>query len=80
MKIKSIKIIGRNSLKYYNLKQNLESAIKELDLRVEISEIEDENYFIDHKLIDIPALLVNDRVLSKGVIPTKSHLELLLSL
>jgi len=80
MKVKEVKLIGLDSLQYNILKRNLQEALDCLNLQVEISEVTDENNFADYKLRNLPALVVNDKVLLEGVAPATSQLELLLIL
>jgi hypothetical protein len=52
-----------------------EEVIKENDIHAEIEKIKDISKFADLGIMMTPGLIINDKVVSSGKIPTKSTLS-----
>jgi len=70
-----IKVLGPgciNCEKLYNL---CNEVVTENNLQAQIEKIVDPNKFLDYGIMLTPALIVNNKILTQGKLPTKSTLE-----
>jgi len=70
-----IKVLGPgciNCEKLYNL---CNEVVTENNLQAKIEKIVDPNKFLDYGIMLTPALIVNNKILTQGKLPTKSTLE-----
>ncbi len=70
----SIKVIGTGCPNCIKLKDLCNEVVNENNLDAEILSVTDMNEFGELGIFITPGLIVNDKVLSQGKIPTKSTL------
>jgi small redox-active disulfide protein 2 len=74
-----IKILGTGCTKCKNLEQKVKDYIKEKNIEANI--VKEENIFeiIKYGVMTTPALVINDKVELKGILPDKEQLEKIIS-
>ena len=77
--MKNIKILGIGSSKYKKLTHNLLVVIKELDINVEIEHYEEIDDFLRFNIVEIPTLMIDNKIVSKGRVPKVEELKDLLN-
>jgi len=70
----NIKVVGPGCMNCEKLAAMCEEVVKENNVQAEIEKIKDINKFVDLGIIMTPGLLINNKVISSGKIPTKSTL------
>jgi small redox-active disulfide protein 2 len=73
--MKNIKVIGSGCPNCLKLEALCKEVVVENELEAVIEKITDVNKFADLGIMMTPGLMVNDKILSQGKIPTKSTLE-----
>lgn len=61
----NIKVLGIGGTKYFNLINNLKKAIEQLDFDVQIEFLKEVEDFIKYEILEIPALVINEEVITK---------------
>lgn len=74
-KMINIKVLGSGCPNCKKLEALCQEVVTENNLEANIHKITDLNKFADFGVMMTPGLIVNDKVLSQGKIPTKSTLE-----
>ena len=69
-----IEVVGPGCMNCEKLAAMCEEVIKENNVQAEIEKIKDINKFADLGIMMTPGLLINNKVISSGKIPTKSTL------
>lgn len=77
--ITSIKVLGTGWKSCNELNENCKSALKELGLGLEVEYIKDISVIASYGVLSVPALVVNEAVLSAGRALSKSEIKELLS-
>jgi small redox-active disulfide protein 2 len=74
-----IKILGTGCTKCKNLEQKVRDYIKEKNIEANI--VKEENIFeiMKYGVMTTPALVINDKVELKGILPDKEQLEKIIS-
>lgn len=74
-----IKILGTGCTKCKNLEQKVKDYIKEKNIEANI--VKEENIFeiMKYGVMTTPALVINDKVELKGILPDKEQLEKIIS-
>ena len=70
-----IKVVGGGCANCQKLASLCSEVVEENGLDAEIIKVTDLNEYADLGIMITPGLIVNDKVLSQGKIPTKSKLE-----
>ena len=70
----NIKVVGSGCPNCQKLEELCREVINENNIDAEIEKITDVNRFADLGIFMTPGLLLNDKVMSSGKIPTKSTL------
>jgi small redox-active disulfide protein 2 len=70
-----IKILGTGCSKCKALKERTEQAVKELGLNADIEKVEDLNLILDYNVMCTPALVVEDKVVLEGRLPSAEELK-----
>ncbi len=70
-----IKVVGGGCANCEKLASLCNEVVSEKNIEAEITKVTDLNLFADLGVFMTPGLIVNDKVLSQGKIPTKSTLE-----
>lgn len=71
----NIKVVGSGCPNCQRLEQLCKEVISENNLSASIEKITDFNKFADLGIMMTPGLLLNDKVVSSGKIPTKETLQ-----
>lgn len=71
----NIKVVGSGCPNCQRLEQLCQEVISENEVSATIEKVTDFNKFADLGILMTPGLLLNDKVLSSGKIPTKETLQ-----
>lgn len=74
-RMRNIKVLGIGSSKYKQLTRNLFRVINELDIEAEIEQYEEIDDFIRFNIVEIPTLMIDGEVFSKGRVPDVEELK-----
>ena len=74
-----IEILGVGCPKCKQLTVNVEAAVKELNIAVEISKVTDIDKIIEYGVMMTPALAVDDTVVSAGKVLSKDEIKKIIS-
>lgn len=78
--MKTIQLFGVGCVKYRTLLSNLYQAVSALNIDVKVEEFEDIELFFDKKIAEVPALLINQEIITQGVVvPTEELQKILLT-
>jgi hypothetical protein len=66
--MKSIQIFGVGCVKYRRLLDNLHQALAKANIDVKVEEFDDIQLFFDKKIAVVPSLLIDQQVVSQGVV------------
>ncbi|MFC2124330.1 thioredoxin family protein [Bacteroidota bacterium] len=77
--MKSIKILGTGCPKCQTLEKVTREAVKELALDAEISKVEDIVDIMKYNIIRTPGLVVDEKVVLSGRVPSINELKTLIS-
>ncbi len=76
-----IKIIGQNSSSRMKLIKNINKALEEIKESIEIELVSDQSKFSKYNISNTPVLILNNKIVSQGKVPTdreiKNYMELL---
>ena len=70
----NVKILGSGCKKCKDLEKKVKEIIEVNGLNVMVEKITDINRMIDYKIMMTPALVVNEKVVSTGVIPKETQI------
>jgi small redox-active disulfide protein 2 len=70
-----IKVVGSGCANCDKLEQLCRDVVKDNDIEAQIEKITDINTFAELGIMMTPGLLLNDKVVSSGKVPTKWTLE-----
>ncbi|NJN76921.1 MAG: thioredoxin family protein [Saprospiraceae bacterium] len=76
--MQNIKILGIGSLKYRQLLENLNNAIIELKMDATVERFEEVEDFLRFNIVEIPTLMINDKVVVRGYAPDVEELKSIL--
>jgi small redox-active disulfide protein 2 len=68
-----IKILGTGCAKCHQLEQTTRQAVKELAIDASIEEVKDLKKIMEYPILTTPALVVNEKLVCSGKVPTKSE-------
>ena len=74
-----IKVLGPGCPKCKSLAKLVQETVQEMQLDATITKVEDIMEIMQYNIIATPALVINGKVLLKGVLPTKVQLQTILS-
>lgn len=73
-----IKVLGSGCKNCVSLKENTEAALKDLGLEAEIIKVEDMKDIVSYGVMQTPALVIDEKVISFGkVLKTKDIIKIL---
>ena len=70
-----IEILGVGCPKCKQLAANVEAAVKELNITVEVSKVTDIDKIVEYGVMMTPALVVDDTVVSAGRVLSKDEIK-----
>jgi small redox-active disulfide protein 2 len=70
-----IKVLGMGCPKCRALEKAVINSLAELDIPADVSKIEDINDILEYGIIRTPALVINDKVVLSGRVPTGKELK-----
>ena len=70
----NIKILGTGCTRCHELAKNIREVIKELSIDATIEEISDINKIISYHVMITPGLVINEKVVISGKVPTKTEI------
>lgn len=71
----SIKVVGSGCPSCNKLESLCREVVSEKNIEAQIDKVTDINEFAELGILLTPGLLINDKIVSSGKIPTKSTLE-----
>ena len=74
----NIKILGTGCSKCQHLETVTREAVKELGIDAEIEKVKDIAKIMAYPVMSTPALVINDKVVLSGKVPSKSEVIVLL--
>lgn len=73
--LKSIKVLGAGCGSCHEMYENTKQAVKSLGLNIEVGYITDMQKVMEFGVMSMPALVINDKVMSMGKILKPSEIE-----
>lgn len=70
-----IKVLGTGCANCIKLENLVKEVVSESNLSANVEKVTDREKFMDYGVMLTPGLVVNEKVLASGKIPTKSTLE-----
>ncbi|MCE5304752.1 MAG: thioredoxin family protein [Chloroherpetonaceae bacterium] len=70
-----IKILGSNCSRCKALEKSVYNALAEMDLDADVEKVEDINRIIAYGVMQTPALVINQKVIFSGRVPSVSDLK-----
>lgn len=74
-----IKVLGPGCPKCKSLAKLVQETVQEMQLDATITKVEDIMEIMQYNIIATPALVINGKVVLKGVLPSKMQLQTILS-
>ena len=74
-----IKVLGPGCPKCKSLEKLVQKTVQEMQLDATITKVEDIMEIMQYNIIATPALVINGKVVLKGVLPSKVQLQTILS-
>jgi small redox-active disulfide protein 2 len=74
-----IKVLGPGCPKCKSLAKLVQETVQEMQLDATITKVEDIMEIMQYNIIATPALVINGKVVLKGVLPSKVQLQTILS-
>lgn len=74
-----IKVLGPGCPKCKSLEKLVQETVQEMQLDATITKVEDIMEIMQYNIIATPALVINGKVVLKGVFPSKMQLQTILS-
>ena len=71
----SLKILGSGCSKCKSLEKLTSEVVKENNIQAEIQKVEDIMQIMNYHVMSTPALVVNDKVVFSGRVPSKSEIR-----
>ena len=69
-----IKIVGSGCPNCQKLAQLTERAVEQLSVEAKIEKITDRTKFLDYDVLSTPGLVINERLVSSGRIPSEAEI------
>ena len=76
--MRDIKVLGIGSSKYKQLTDNLFAVINELKIEAKVEQYEEIDDFIRFNSVEIPTLMIDGKIVSKGRVPNIEELKFFL--
>jgi len=70
-----IEVLGPGCHKCHNTEENVKKALAELNKTAQVLKVTDINTMIEKGIIQTPALVINDKIMIQGKIPTVEQIK-----
>ena len=74
-----IKILGTGCPKCKSLDKLTRDAVRELDIKANISKVEDIVEIMSYGILATPALVIDEKIVFKGYLPSKKEIKQILT-
>ncbi len=74
----NIKILGSGCARCHQLEKTTEEVVKELGIDATIEKVKDINKIVDYAVLTTPGLVINEKLVCAGRVPTKAELARLI--
>ena len=74
----NIKILGTGCAKCHSLEKIVKEVVAELHLDATVEEVKDMKQILDYKILMSPGLVINEKVVLSGKVPSKAEMERIL--
>ena len=74
----NIKILGSGCARCHQLGKITKEVVKELGIDAIIEEVKDINKIVDYAVLTTPGLVINEKLVCAGRVPTKTELNRLI--
>ncbi len=71
----NIKIFGVGCAKHRALLANVRDAVAELELKANIEELDDIQQFFEHGITEVPSLVIDGKIVSRGRVATVKEIK-----
>jgi len=74
----NIKILGTGCAKCHSLEKIVKEVVAELHLDATVEEIKDMKQILNYKILMTPGLVIDEKVVISGKVPSKAEMERIL--
>lgn len=74
----NIKILGTGCARCHQLEKTTREVVKELSIDVTVEEVNDMRQIMTYNILTTPGLVINERVVSSGKVPSKAEVNQLI--
>lgn len=74
-----IKILGSGCSNCQNLEENTKKALSELKIEAEVEKVTDMEKVMSYGIMSLPAIVLDEKVISYGTVPTTEEIKKLLT-
>ena len=74
----NIKVLGPGCARCHQLGKITKEVVKELGIDAEIEEVKDINKIMEYPILTTPGLVINEKLVCAGRVPTKAELARLI--
>jgi small redox-active disulfide protein 2 len=71
----NIKVLGTGCAKCHALEQAVHDVVSEMKIEATIEDIKDIQKIMDYQILFTPGLIINDKVVSSGTVPSKQEIK-----
>ncbi len=75
----NIKILGTGCAKCHSLEKTVKEVVNELQLDAEVEEVKDMKKILEYSILMTPGLVIDEKVVSSGKVPTKAEVAQLIN-
>ena len=75
----NIKILGTGCAKCHSLEKTVKEVVSDLKLDVDVEAVQDMKKILDYKILMTPGLVINEKVVSSGKVPSRGDVERLIT-
>jgi len=75
----NIKVLGTGCAKCETLEKAVKEAVNQLNINAEIEKITDIMKILNYGVINLPALIINEKVILSGKVPSVNELKEIIS-
>jgi small redox-active disulfide protein 2 len=74
----NIKILGTGCARCHDLQKTVKEVIAELELDATVEEVQDIKKILEYPILATPGLVIDEKVVSSGRVPSKKDVEKLI--